>query len=86
MIALWGRVQYTQAMKIITLSALQTQCMAVVEAVTMTGEPVTVLHHGHPVAQVVPSPQPSGLFPQAALRGTVHMHGDMEAPVLPPDT
>jgi prevent-host-death family protein len=72
-------------MKTITMSALQTQCVAVVEEVATTGEPVTILHHGHPVAQLVPSPRPDGPFPQEALRGTVHIHGDIEAPVLPPD-
>lgn len=72
-------------MKTITMSVLQTQCVAVVEEVTTTGEAVTIVHHGHPVAQLIPSPQPSGPFPQAALRGTVHIHGDIEAPVLPPD-
>ena len=72
-------------MKTIALSVFQAQCVAVVEEVATTGEPVTILQHGHPVAQVVPSPLPSGPFPQAALRGTVHIHGDIEAPVLPPD-
>jgi prevent-host-death family protein len=73
-------------MKMITLSALQTQCVAVVEEVATTGEAVTIVHHGHPVAQLVPSDVPPGPFPQEALRGTVHIHGDIEAPVLPPDS
>jgi prevent-host-death family protein len=72
-------------MKTIALSVFQAQCVAVVEEVATTGEPVTILQHGHPVAQVVPSPLLSDPFPQAALRGTVHIHGDIEAPVLPPD-
>lgn len=73
-------------MKTIALSVFQTQCVAVVEEVATTGEPVTILQHGYPVAQVVPAPLPSAPVPQAALHGTVHIHGDIEAPVLPPDT
>ena len=78
-------VQYTHDMKTITMAAFQSQCVTLVEEVATTGEPVTILHHGHPVAQVVPSCRPSGPFPQAALRGTVHIHGDIETPVLPPE-
>ena len=84
-IALESPIQYTQGMKTITIAALQTQCVAVVEEVATTGEPVTILHHGYPVAQLVPSGLPSGPFPQETLHGTVHIHGDIEAPVLPPD-
>lgn len=70
-------------MQTITVSVLQTQCRALVEEVAMTGEPVTILHDGHPVAQLIPTSPPSGPFPQLALLGTVHLHGDVGAPVLP---
>jgi len=70
-------------MKTINVFAFQTQCIALVEEVATTGEPVTILQDGQPVAQLVPSRLPSGPFPQAVLRGTVHIHGDIEAPVLP---
>ena len=72
-------------MKTINVSAFKSQCLALVEEVAATGEPVTILKHGEPVAQLVPLRLPAGPFPQAALLGTVRIHGDIEAPVLPPE-
>lgn len=80
-----ARVRYTRRMKTINVSAFQAQCLALLEEVAKTGEPVTILKHGTPVAQLVPSPPPSGPHAQTALLGTVHLHGDIEAPVLPPE-
>jgi prevent-host-death family protein len=80
-----GRVRYTRRMKTIHLSAFQAQCLALVEEVAKTGEPVTILQHGTPVAQLVSSLPPSGPYAQLALLGTVRIHGDIEAPVLPPE-
>ena len=87
-IASLDRVRYTRRMKTIHLSAFQAQCLALVEEVAKTGEPVTILQHGTPVAQLVPSllpSGPSGPYAQMALLGTVRIHGDIEAPVLPPE-
>ena len=84
-IALSTPVQYTRGMKMINVSTFKTQCLALIEEVVTTGEPVTILQDGHPVAQLVPLPVLSGPFPQTTLQGTVRIQGDIEAPVLPPD-
>ena len=53
-IASLDRVRYTRRMKTIHLSAFQAQCLALVEEVAKTGEPVTILQHGHPGGSIGP--------------------------------
>lgn len=58
------------------------RCLALLDEVAATGEVITVLKHGKPVAQVVPAVARAGGYPQDALAGTVEFLGDVIEPVL----
>lgn len=59
------------------------RCLATLDEVAETGEVLTVLERGRPVAQLVPpAPRTEG-FPQATLAGTVEFLGDVIEPALP---
>ncbi|HEY4003145.1 MAG TPA: type II toxin-antitoxin system Phd/YefM family antitoxin [Candidatus Xenobia bacterium] len=70
-------------MKQINASEFKAKCLAILDEVEASGEPVTILKRGRPVAQLLPAPKISR--PQDALRGTVTFYGDVIEPVLPPD-
>jgi prevent-host-death family protein len=70
------------SMRTITASDLKATCLALLDEVSRTGEPVTITKRGRPVARLVPARQPDGL---AELGGTVEIVGDIIAPVLSPD-
>ncbi len=65
-------------------SEFKAKCLAVLEEVDRTGEPVTILKRGRPVARLVRATPSPGRYPQDALAGTVEVVGDIIAPVLPP--
>lgn len=66
-------------------SEFKAKCLALLDEVQRTGEEVTILKRGRPVARLVPAlPEGSGV-PQETLRGTVRVLGDIVGPVLPPD-
>jgi prevent-host-death family protein len=72
-------------MKTLTSTEFKAKCLAVLDEVARTGEPVTILKRGRPVAQLVP-PVPWGKgYPQEEIIGTVHIKGDIIQPVLPAD-
>ena len=54
------------------------QCLAVLDRVAETGEPVVVTKRGRPVAEVVPvrTRRPP------SLRGSARTHGDIVGPIL----
>jgi prevent-host-death family protein len=60
------------------------RCLALLDEVAATGEVITVLKHGKPVAQVVPAVPRAGGYPQDELAGTVEFLGDVIGPVLEP--
>jgi prevent-host-death family protein len=61
------------------------RCLALLDEVAATGEVITVLKHGKPVAQLVPAvPRATG-HPQDDLAGTVEFLGDVMGPVLAPE-
>ncbi len=68
----------------ITATEFKAKCLAILDRVARTGERVTILKHGRPVAQLVPPTAESGVSPQEGLRGTVRILGDVVGPVLPP--
>ena len=71
-------------MKSINASEFKAKCLALLDEVAETGEVLTILKHGRPVAQLVPpAPRIEG-FPQSGLAGTVDFLGDVVAPVLEP--
>jgi prevent-host-death family protein len=72
-------------MKTLTSSEFKAKCLAVLDEVARTGEPVTILKRGRPVAQLVP-PVPWGKgYPQDEIIGTVRIKGDLIEPPLAPD-
>jgi len=71
-------------MKTINASEFKAKCLAILDRVSETGEPLTILKHGKPVAQLVP-PATEHRYPQDALRGSVEIRGDIVAPTTDPD-
>ena len=70
-------------MKTLTSSEFKAKCLAILDEVARTGEPVTILKRGKPVAQLVP-PVPRGEgYPQELIIGTVRIKGDIVEPPLP---
>lgn len=58
------------------------KCLSLLDEVAESGEVITVLKHGRPVAQLVRAvPAPTG-YPQDALAGSIDFLGDVMEPVL----
>jgi prevent-host-death family protein len=70
----------------IQASVFKARCLALLDDVARTGEAITILKRGRPVAQVVPVVPRQGQRPQDTLFGTVEVLGDVIEPVLPPDS
>lgn len=68
-------------MRSIRASELKAKCLAILDEVERTGEPVTILKRGRPVAHIVPPITGQGRYPQEFLRGTVEILGDVLEPV-----
>lgn len=73
-------------MREINASEFKAKCLAILDEVAQTGQPVTILKRGRPIAQLIPPAPRLGRYPQEALVGTVQIHGDIVAPVLPAET
>jgi prevent-host-death family protein len=70
-------------MRSVRASEFKAKCLAILDEVFETGESVTILKRGRPVARLVP-PAPEGAsYPQDSLHGTVEVLGDILEPVLP---
>ncbi|MCY4488355.1 MAG: type II toxin-antitoxin system Phd/YefM family antitoxin [Deltaproteobacteria bacterium] len=72
-------------MKEINASEFKAKCLAILDEVVQTGQAVTILKRGKPVAQLVPPVPRQHRYPQHALFGTVEVHGDIVGPVLDAD-
>lgn len=70
-------------MRSIRASEFKAKCLAILDEVAQTGEPVTILKRGRPVARLVPPALGQSEYPQRALLGTVEILGDVVEPVLP---
>jgi prevent-host-death family protein len=70
-------------MRSIRASEFKAKCLAILDEVERTGEPVTILKRGRPVARLLPPVPETGRYPQHALFGTVRILGDVVEPVLP---
>ncbi len=70
-------------MKSLAVSEFKATCLAVMEAVRRTGEPVLVTKRGEPLAEVVPASRPAvGKRRLGALAGSGRIVGDITAPVV----
>jgi prevent-host-death family protein len=76
-------VMWIGHMREINASEFKAKCLAILDEVAQTGQPVTILKRGRPIAQLIPPVPRLGRYPQEALVGTVQIHGDIVAPVLP---
>ena len=63
------------------------KCLAVLDEVAETGEPVTITKRGREVARLVPPLGTETRYPQQTLAGTFEVREgvDLLAPVLPPE-
>jgi prevent-host-death family protein len=69
-------------MRAIQASEFKAECLAILDEVERTGEPVAILKSGRPVACLVPPPPGTSEYPQKALFGTVEILGDVVKPAL----
>jgi len=72
-------------MKTINASEFKAKCLAILDEVAASGEQVTILKHGQPVARLVPPLAITGRYPQRELAGTVEFLGDVIAPAVDAD-
>ena len=63
-------------------SDFKARCLALLDEVQASGESITILKHGRPVAEVRPVSPPVVEYPPRALRGTVIIRGDIVKPTL----
>jgi len=70
-------------MRTIRATDFKAKCLAILDEVERTGEPVTILKRGRVVARLLPPVPAEGRYPQHALFGTVRVVGDVIDPVLP---
>ena len=68
---------------VINASEFKAKCLAILDEVSTTGESVTILKRGRPVAELVPPLSTDSEYPQDDLRGSVVIKGDIVEPVLP---
>jgi len=73
-------------MQKINATQFKARCMAILDEVATTGETVTILKSGRPVAQLSPPSAEAQRYPQEELFGTVTICGDIVEPVLPADS
>ena len=72
-------------MRTLNATEFKAKCLAILEEVAASGEPVTILKRGRPIAQLVPAFPLDAATPQASLAGSITIVGDVVAPVLSPD-
>ena len=73
-------------MEEIAISKFKATCLAVLEGVRRTGEPVLVTKRGKPVAEVVPpSAGRGGKRELGTMAGTARIVGDIISPVVDPE-
>ncbi|MDE2805825.1 MAG: type II toxin-antitoxin system Phd/YefM family antitoxin [Gemmatimonadota bacterium] len=70
-------------MRTINASYFKARCLAILDRVRETGERIVILKRGKPVAELGPPSRAVSQYPQAELRGTVTVIGDIVGPVVP---
>jgi prevent-host-death family protein len=68
--------------RIVSASEFKAKCLAILDEVQATGEPVTVTKRGKPVAQLGPTPPPPGARPVLGmLKNPAYRFDDPATPV-----
>jgi prevent-host-death family protein len=71
-------------MREVAISEFKAKCLAILERVEKTKEPIRITRHGKPVAEVVPATPPA--VDRAALMGSmrdsIQIFGDIISPVI----
>jgi len=70
-------------MKTINATLFKAKCLALLDEVAETGEPLRILKRGRPVAELVPPVASHEGLPQDAIMGTVEVTGDVVEAALP---
>jgi prevent-host-death family protein len=65
--------------RVVAAAKFKAECLAMLDRVARTGEPLVVTKRGKPVAKVVPIVEEDAV---ASLRGSVTVVGDIVEPVL----
>jgi len=69
-------------MKEMPAGKFKAKCLAVMDEVQKTGEPVLITKHGKPVAKLVPAPAPpDDIF--GYMAGRAKIVGDIVSPIIP---
>jgi prevent-host-death family protein len=71
-------------MREIAAGEFKAKCLAVMDRVNKTGEPVVITKRGKPVAKLVPVENEKEEF-LGRLQGIVKILGDIESPIEPPE-
>lgn len=73
-------------MPTINASQFKSRCLALLDEVALTGEPLLILKRGKPVAQLIRPSTTEMSFPQHRLFGTVTITGDLLEPAVPEES
>jgi prevent-host-death family protein len=68
-------------MEEIAISKFKATCLAVLEKVKKTGQPILITRFGQPIAQIAPPAPPKRAPKFGTLAGTVEIHGDIVGPI-----
>jgi prevent-host-death family protein len=68
-------------MEEIAISKFKATCLAVLEKVKKTGQPVLITRFGHPVAQIIPPAATNQVRKFGTLAGTAEILGDIVGPI-----
>lgn len=72
-------------MRTIAAGEFKQHCLALLDEVGRSGEPIVVTKRGRPVAQLGPVPPDGGADWRGALRTTGSIQGDLVAPAGDPE-
>ena len=70
-------------MRTVAITEFKARCLALLEDVAETGQPLVVTKRGKALVRVMPSAS-RGAYPQEGLAGSVEIFGDVIAPAAPP--
>jgi prevent-host-death family protein len=74
---------YHGHMRSFKASEFKAKCLAILDEVARTGESVTILKRGRPVARLLPPLPDESKYPQLTLKGTFEILGEIDEPVVP---